>query len=50
MPNMAKIHALLSHMLGARSNVTQYQNVSQNISTQGKCLAFRISTVTLTRL
>ena len=37
-------------MPGARNNVTQYQNVSRNISTQEKCLAFQISTITLKRL
>ena len=32
------------------NNVTQYQNVARNSSTQEKCLAFRISTITLTSL
>jgi len=43
--NVAKIHALLTCPVHG-NDVTQYQNMSRNASTQGKYLAFRVSTIT----
>ena len=43
--NVAKIRALLTCPVHD-NDVTQYQNMSRNVSTQGRYLAFRVSTIT----